>query len=75
MDKFLRHLVEKKFMFQKVIIISVFYNIHLYICKHIDKVLERHAQVIISGECSKDGIRGGGQRETDLPVILQCFSF
>lgn len=50
-------------MFQKVKIISVFYNIRLYICKCIDKVLERYAQVIISGECSKCGIRGGGRRE------------
>lgn len=63
MDKFLRHLVEEKFMFQKVKITSVFYNMHLYECKCIDKVLERYAQVIISGECSKYAIRGGGQRE------------
>lgn len=63
MDKFLRHLVEKKFMFQKVKIISVFCNIHLYVCKCIDKVLEKYAQVIISGECSKYVSRGGGQRE------------
>lgn len=50
-------------MFQKVKITSVFYNMHLYVCKCIDKVLERYAQVIISGECSKYAIRGGGQRE------------
>ena len=50
-------------MFQKDKIIYVFYNIHLYVCKCIEKVLEGYAQIVISGECSKYGIRGGGQRE------------
>ena len=53
----------RKNLFQKVKIISVFCNIHLYVCKCIDKVLERYAQVIIYGECSKYASRGGSQRE------------
>lgn len=56
-------LSEKNSIFQKDKIISIFYNIHLNVYKCIDKVLEGYAQIVISGECSKYGIRGSGQRE------------